>query len=61
MRSGVRGSLLHVYDILLHLDRHEVAVGWTHAFLVIVDLVLGLARTQAEVINILAELSLVGQ
>ena len=61
MCIGVRGSLLHIYDILLQLDRHEVAVGWTHALLVIVDLGLGLARTQAKVINILAELSLVGR
>ena len=48
--------LEHIDDILRHLDRHEVEVGWTHALLVTVDLSLGLARTQAKVTFIYAKL-----
>ena len=56
MCTGVIVVREHIDDILRHLDRHEVAVGWTHALLVIVDLVLGLARTQAKVTFIDAKL-----
>lgn len=56
MCIGVVDILEYIHDTLRHLGRHEVAVGWTHALLVSIDLSLSLARTQAIVTFIYSKL-----